>query len=237
MAHRGEAVRVVALRRGRQTVVVAGDGLDAPDRSRRRPHARHVHRGVRGVQPDHARAPRKDGAPTDCRATTTRSSPRSRAACAGTASARRARPRPSARPGLTSGSSSTARSRRATTRGRCSSRGSSVRAAPDAVAGLPVRHRPRLSRPRRSVGAGARGSRARTVVDPRLRTGPRPPSRPSTATKATNTRGSPCGPEAGLEVATYAWIAPLTGCRPVERAVGRAAGGRNSRCRRPMRRA
>src|SRR5262249_29133322 len=33
------------------------------DRSRRRPYARHVRRGVRGLQSDHARAAREDGAP------------------------------------------------------------------------------------------------------------------------------------------------------------------------------
>ena len=40
VAHRGEAVRVVALRRGRQAAVVARDGLDPPRADRRRPHQR-----------------------------------------------------------------------------------------------------------------------------------------------------------------------------------------------------
>ena len=50
VADRGEAVRVVALRRDRQTAVVARDRVDPPHRSRRRPHAGHVRRGVRSVQ-------------------------------------------------------------------------------------------------------------------------------------------------------------------------------------------
>ena len=87
VAHRGEAVRVVALRRGRQAAVVARDRLDAPRADLGDGRTRvHVHRGVRGVQPDHARAVREARARASSRATTTRSSPRSKAASAGTRS-------------------------------------------------------------------------------------------------------------------------------------------------------
>ena len=88
-------LRVVALRRGRQAAVVARDRLDEPRPDRRRPHPRHVHRAVRGLQPDHAGAAREASSRRAVAATTTRSSPRSTEAWPGTAAGR---PRPSRRP-------------------------------------------------------------------------------------------------------------------------------------------
>ena len=70
-------------------------GWTQPRADRRRPHPRHVHRAVRGLQPDHARAVREARPRRACPATTTRSSPRSTAAWPGTGAGR---PRPSRRP-------------------------------------------------------------------------------------------------------------------------------------------
>src|SRR5262245_55609150 len=57
VAHRGEAARVVALRRHRQATVVAGRGLPTARGPRRRPHPHPLHRALRDVQPVDA-APR-----------------------------------------------------------------------------------------------------------------------------------------------------------------------------------
>ena len=141
------------------------------DRPRRRPHAGDVHRGVRGVQPDHARAVREDACTTASRATTTRSSPRSKAACGGTASARRARPKREAvdRPRC----SSTARSCRAARRGPCSNAGRSAHRRPTrspAACTTPAA----AIRPRRSCPSAARGLGARRRRRPSTRLGPPP---------------------------------------------------------------
>src|SRR5262249_10904696 len=61
VAHRGEAVRVLALRRDREAALVAGDRLDAPRRSRSGPHARALPRDVRGLQSAPAPPPRATG--------------------------------------------------------------------------------------------------------------------------------------------------------------------------------
>ena len=88
VAHRGEAVRVVALRRGRQAAVVARDRLDPPRADRRRPHAasrspRSTRRSTRSCA-----CCSRSGCTTACPATTTRSSPPSTAAWPGTGAAR-----------------------------------------------------------------------------------------------------------------------------------------------------
>ena len=80
MAHRGEAVRVVALRRGRQAVVVAGDGLDAarPTSATAAPGSRSSRSTRRSTRS--CACCSRSACTTACRATTTRSSPRSKAA-------------------------------------------------------------------------------------------------------------------------------------------------------------
>ena len=95
VAHRGEAVRVVALRRGRQAAVVARDRLDAPRADRRRPHPRARSSSSTRPSTRSCGCCSRSASTKGCHATTTRSSPRSTAAWPGTAAGR---PRPSRRP-------------------------------------------------------------------------------------------------------------------------------------------